>query len=66
MVKNKKKQTLNIHLSMVKLLIPLWVVYQYTQSLKEIKASILTQLPKRKETAQGFHPEDNGDLKTVT
>ena len=27
---------------------------------------LLTQLPERKETAQGFHYEANGDFKTVT
>jgi hypothetical protein len=32
----------------------------------EIQASFLTALPERKETAQGFHHEDNGDIKTVT
>ena len=31
----------------------------------KIKASFLTQLPVRKETAQGFHHEANGDFKTV-
>ena len=33
---------------------------------KKIQLSFLTQLPKRKETAQGFHYETNGDFKTVT
>ena len=28
------------------------------------QASFLTQLPERKETAQGFHHEANGDFKT--
>ena len=32
----------------------------------KIQASILTQLPESKETAQGFHHEANGDFKTVT
>ena len=32
----------------------------------KIQASFLTQLPKRKETAQEFHHEANGDFKTVT
>ena len=32
----------------------------------KIQASFLTQLPERKETAQGFHLEANGDFKTVT
>ena len=32
----------------------------------KIQASFLTQLPERKETAQGFHHEANGDFKTVT
>jgi hypothetical protein len=32
----------------------------------KIDASFLTQLPERKETAQGFHHKDNGDFKTVT
>ena len=31
-----------------------------------IQASFLTQLPERKETAQGLHHEANGDFKTVT
>jgi hypothetical protein len=31
-----------------------------------IEASFLTQLPERKQTAQGFHHEVNGDFKTVT
>ena len=32
----------------------------------KIQASFLTQLPDRKETAQGFHHEANDDFKTVT
>ena len=59
------KHTFNIPLSMVKLLITPWMVYQYTQSLQKIQASFLTQLPERKETAQGFHNEANGNYKTV-
>ena len=31
-----------------------------------VQASFLIQLPDRKETAQGFHHEANGDFKTVT
>jgi hypothetical protein len=31
----------------------------------KIQVSFLTQLPERKETAQGFHHEANGDFKTV-
>ena len=31
----------------------------------KIKASLLTQLPERKETAQGFHHEAKGDFKRV-
>jgi hypothetical protein len=31
-----------------------------------IHASFLTQLPERKETAQGFHHEVKGNFKTVT
>ena len=31
----------------------------------KIQASFLAQLPERKETAQGFHHEPNGDFKTV-
>jgi hypothetical protein len=31
----------------------------------KIQASFLTQLPERKETAQGFHHEASGDFKTV-
>ena len=32
----------------------------------KIQVSILTQLPERMETTQGFHHEVNGDFKTVT
>ena len=32
----------------------------------KIQVSFLTQLPERKETAQGFHRETNGDFITVT
>ena len=32
----------------------------------KIHASFLTQLPERKETAQRFHHEANGNFKTVT
>ena len=32
----------------------------------KIQASFLTQLPERKETAQGFHHEANDYFKTVT
>jgi hypothetical protein len=32
----------------------------------KIQASFLTQLPERKETAQGFHNEANGNVKAVT
>ena len=32
----------------------------------KIQVSFLTQLPERKETAQGFYHEANGDFKTVT
>jgi hypothetical protein len=31
----------------------------------KIQASFLTLLPERKETAQGFHHETNGDFKIV-
>jgi hypothetical protein len=31
-----------------------------------MQASFLTKLPERKETAQRFHQESNGDIKTVT
>ena len=31
----------------------------------KIQTSFLTQLLERKETAQGFHHEANGDFKTV-
>jgi hypothetical protein len=30
----------------------------------KIQVSFLTQFPERKETAQGFHHEANGDFKT--
>jgi hypothetical protein len=33
--------------------------------ITKIQASCLTQLPKRKKTAQGFHHETNGVYKTV-
>ena len=32
----------------------------------KIQVSVLTQAPERKQTAQGFHHEANGDFKTVT
>ena len=32
----------------------------------KIQVPFLTQLPERKETAQGFHHETNGDFKTFT
>ena len=32
----------------------------------KIRASFLTQLPERKETAQGIHHEANVDFKTVS
>jgi hypothetical protein len=32
----------------------------------KIQGCFLTQLPERKETAQGFHHEANGEFKTVT
>jgi hypothetical protein len=41
------------------------VVSIHTVNTK-IQATFLTQLPERKETAQGFHHEPNGDFKTVT
>ena len=34
--------------------------------ITKIQVSFLTQLPERKENAQGFHPEANGDFKTIT
>ena len=34
--------------------------------LTKTQASFLTHFPERKETAQGFHHEANGDFKTVT
>jgi hypothetical protein len=55
----QQKMTLN----MDKLLIILWMVYQYTQSLQRYRRPSL--LSERKETAQGFHHEANGDFKTV-
>jgi hypothetical protein len=32
----------------------------------KIQASILSQLPERKDTAQGFHHDAHGDFNTVT
>ena len=64
--KKNKNLTLNIPLSTVKLLITLWMVYQLHPVTTKIHVSFLTQLPERKETAQGFHHEANGDFKTVT
>jgi hypothetical protein len=58
MGETKEKQTLNIPLSLVKLLATLWVVYVSIHSF-------LLQLPERKETTLGFHHEANGDFKTV-
>ena len=49
---------------MVKLLISLLRVYQYTTKIQIQR--FLTQLPEKKETAQGFQREANGDFKTVT
>jgi hypothetical protein len=40
-------------------------VYQYRTITTKKQASFLTQLPERKETAQGFHHEANVDFKTV-
>jgi hypothetical protein len=59
----------NITLNMVKIFITLWMVYLYTKSLQRYShysQSLLTQLPERKETAQGFHHEANGDCKIDT
>ena len=61
----KKKLTLNIPLSMVKILITLWMVYQCTQSHYKETGVFLTQLLERKETTQWFHHEANGDFTTV-
>jgi hypothetical protein len=52
----KKKQTFNIPLDDVS-------IHLVTT---KIQVSFLTQLQERKETAQGFHHEANGDFKTVT
>ena len=42
----------------------LWMVYQYTQSL--LGTGVLpNSVAEKKGTPQGFHHEDNGDLKTV-
>jgi hypothetical protein len=53
-----KKQTLNILLSMVKLLITLWMVYQYTQSLQRYRH------PSELSWQRGRKPLSNGDFKT--
>ena len=60
-----KKQTLNIPFTMVTINDTLAGVSIHPVTTK-IQASFLTQLPERKETAQGFHHEANGDFKTVT
>jgi hypothetical protein len=52
-----------------KLLITLWMVHCVnTPTVVTIKMqmSFLTQLPERKENAQGFPHEANGNFKTVT
>ena len=54
LVKINKKQTLNLFIG-----VPILPVS------KKIQVSFLTQLPERKENAQGFHHEANGDFKTV-
>ena len=41
-------------------------VINYTLYGKSIHPDTTTQLPERKETAQGFPHEANGDFKTVT
>jgi hypothetical protein len=61
-----KKQAMNIPWNMEKLLITVRMVYQLHQVTTKIQASFLTQLPKRKETAQKFYHEANDDFKTVT
>jgi hypothetical protein len=49
---------------------PLWSYWLHFVSLNPVttktQASVLTQLPERKETAQGFQHEANGEFKTVT
>ena len=55
---------MNIPLCMVKLLITLWMVYQYTQSLQNT-GILPNSVAGGKETTQGFHHEANGDFKTV-
>jgi hypothetical protein len=48
-----KKQTLNILLSMVKLLMTLWMVYQYTQSLQRYRCrKLLETYPERLTAAK--------------
>jgi hypothetical protein len=42
---------------------PVYTDYIYTHY--KDKESFLTQLPEKKETAQGFHHEANGDFETV-
>jgi hypothetical protein len=61
----KKKQTLNIILSMVKLLFTFVDGVSIDPVITKIQASFLIQLLERKETTQGFHHEANGDFKTV-
>jgi hypothetical protein len=46
-------QTLNIPLSMAKVLVTLWIVYPYTVTTK-IQTSFLTQLPERKKSLRDF------------
>ena len=61
----KKKQTLNISLSMVQLLINTLdgvSIQPVTTKLQELS---LTQLLERKETVQGFYHVANGDFKIV-
>jgi hypothetical protein len=56
----KNRQTLKIPLRMVKLLYFGWCIK--TPSQYKDAGNLLKWLPERKETAQGFHHDANGDL----
>jgi hypothetical protein len=56
----------NITLTMAELFITILDGVLIHPVTTKIQLSFLNQLPERKETAQRFHHEANGDLKTVT
>ena len=61
-----EKQTLNIPMSKVKFINYILDGVSIYPVTTKIPVSFVTPLQERKETAQGFHHEAKGDLKTVT